>query len=148
MNGLRAAWRWLTFDFIPPDLELSRQQRKAIHDLAWSNARSDLGKWARIDARLRMLVPALLAAFSALFLILMLARHRFSWLLAVVLLVSLLFMLVAAVRYREIIRNAQLQAMNSLGAPVCSACGYLLKGERREPICPECGAVILSPTTL
>jgi rubrerythrin len=54
-------------------------------------------------------------------------------------------MLVAAVRYREIIRNAQHQAMNSLGVPICSTCGYLLKGERREPICPECGAVILSP---
>lgn len=149
--------RWLIFDYVDPELHLTRAQRGAVRRRAWdltlrptSNPKplknrtflDDLAHEQGIRPRdqaiamvpmmIWMLVPTawiLFVGFDGLVSIMLL------WPLY---LTGLWFCVAFA--GRRTWRPAVVRALREQGHPICPRCGYQLEGlDGENPQCPECG---------
>ena len=136
-------WRWLLYDYIPPELKISRDFRKGIRKKVRSDWHLLLGKdgllclfiWLisltgcfyLLDWLMNIVNASglMMAAFTKVITI---------WTFAGVVYFShcLIFSPLSARRTYEILRQS--------GYDVCAQCGYWLKGlDETTDHCPECG---------
>ncbi len=137
-GDLAVKWRWLLFDYVDPQLSLTREERGQVRQRAWKGTQltSARPRWvdvvgAMIPAPVMLLVllPAFLSArfppwsiFPTLF-----VQVTVSWILTA---------LLGRLSWKPRV-NA---ALRELGYDVCRRCGYWLRGlSETVERCPECG---------
>ncbi len=134
--------RWLVFDFIDPDLKLSRAQRRLVTARAFS-ARGSKTRVivAGIAASLAWVIPML--AVTLYF-------ARGPWaagsrpsLLALelpLLVIAPVLWIANSAAVAWAVRPAIQQSLQAFGYELCRRCGYQLRGlEEYREACPECG---------
>ncbi len=138
VGHLAVKWRWLLFDYVDPQLSLTREERGQVRQRAWKGTQltSARPRWvdvvgAMIPAPVMLLVllPAFLSArfppwsiFPTLF-----VQVTVSWILTA---------LLGRLSWKPRV-NA---ALRELGYDVCRRCGYWLRGlSDTVDRCPECG---------
>ncbi len=134
--------RWLVFDFIDPNLKLSRAQRRRVTARAFS---------AR-GSKTRVIVAGLAASLAWVIpmLAVMLYIQRALWAVSgrpSLLALELPFLVIVPVLWVAnsaavawAVRPAIQQSLQAFGYELCRRCGYQLRGlEEYREACPECG---------
>ena len=126
--------RWLIFDYVPPGIDLTPQQRRGFR-------RKVKDADVRISWKTELLgfmisLPLILVWIIFLYLIAIaipLNGARFP------LIVAGIWVILTALRWR-FARGATFAALREMGYDVCLSCGYWLRGLGDEvKRCPECG---------
>ena len=138
-------WRWLFFDYVDPQLNLSREQRRVVRRLVWKARdlrQTPAHAWGRRFRWIELLTPLIPPAVMAVVAVTMLFSTFFTgWpillLIAVQMTVTwILFALVGRISWKPRVHSA----LGELGYDVCRRCGYWLRGlTDAEHRCPECG---------
>lgn len=131
---------WLLFQYAPPDLKLSRAERREVRRRTWRLYRA-----TPISLIISLAAATLLGlAYGALLLLIDRVSLGTVYPIVVVagpLVVVALTWLVIAVAGRWIYGKAQRLALRQMGFDVCAQCGYWLRGLGDDVTnCPECGA--------
>jgi len=130
-------WRWLLFDYVDPQLNLSREERRRVRRRAWT-VRKVRSTFRWIDLVGGMIGPVVMV----LVLLPMFLSARFTWwwlfpMFFVQLSVGwILLALVARIQLKPRVNSA----LRELGYEVCHRCGYWLR-DLVDTVdrCPECG---------
>lgn len=149
--------RWLWFDYVDPQLNLTREQRREVRGMALNimhGAPSAAAEVRRLRKQHRgiwaaLLMPLVPAAVMGLVMVLrdLIPTNLGNVGLAAGLLVQLaISYLVIAALGRIAWKPAVTIALRRLGYDVCINCGYLLRGlPATVTHCPECGTRRDSP---
>ena len=126
-------WRWLFFDFIPPDVTVDPRLRREIRLAVKRHTASSWDKQAII--RSAVALPFLIAIFAITYWLLW---NTFS---ALPLALSYLALhLAAVVVYAPSRARSTYLALHLHGIDVCVKCGYSLRELPSSVLhCPECG---------
>ena len=145
-------WRWLVFDYVDPQLNLSRAERRRVRRIVWnarnmpelhSLQRSRLWFTKETSFRWNDLMIALIPAAVSMVVILPLFFWKpgpgWSIVPAILLQITASWILLALVgRFNW--KPRVYIALRQLGYDVCRRCGYWLRGlSDAEDRCPECG---------
>ena len=149
-------WRWLFFDYVDRELNLSREERRRVRRLAWK-ARDlrelQAPRLGRSSVLMRLtggrpfrwvdLMIALVPPTAMLLVLLpvFFSMHFTVWSLIPTLVVQMtvtwiLIALLGRISWKPRVNSA----LRQLGYDVCRRCGYWLRGlSDAEDCCPECG---------
>ena len=145
-------WRWLVFDYVDPQLNLSRAERRRVRRIVWnarnmpelhSLQRSRLWFTKETSFRWNDLMIALIPAAVSMVVILPLFFWKpgpgWSIVPAILLQITASWILLALVgRFNW--KPRVYIALRQLGYDVCRRCGYWLRGlSDAKDRCPECG---------
>ena len=127
--------RWLWMDHVPPELDLTRAERKQVRRMAAAHRRRDPKYYGAHLIRLQACIPILAVAFLVL-------SANSVWIQRIPApgIVMFMFVLYPGMAWamhrsrRPFIRKALIDC----GHPVCMYCGYILRGVEDDR-CPECG---------
>jgi hypothetical protein len=153
-------WRWLLLDYVDPQLELTRAERRRVRRRAWDlglrSARpakpggeqsfwDDLSEgrpWTHVLIGVLQLVLPYAILLGVVVAWIKLIGIRSPW--AVLAMYAIFFALswiMIAVLWRVTWQPRVVRALRDLGYEVCVRCGYCLRGlEETTMECPECGA--------
>ncbi len=151
-------WRWLLFDYVDPQLSLTREERRRVRRRAWKDrnvrvvppvipGQSSLltrltgtgGRPVRWVDVVGLMIPA--AAMLLVLLPMFLFARLLSWSIFPMLVVQatvswILFALLGRIAWKPRVNGA----LRELGYDVCRRCGYWLRGlSDTVERCPECG---------
>ena len=136
-------WRWLIYDYIPPELNVSRSRRREIRDQFRKQA---AGIWKRGWKTLLLGYILAIVGMSAYFFILNYLWTLVQWpyalnvILFAVVPVGLYLLGVAIWRARY--EKITFDVLRQFGYRVCLNCGYRLDYARDDlGRCPECGTL-------
>ena len=132
-------WRWLIYDYIPPELDMPRSRRRAIRREVRAAARE-----VRQKSGWRLQVLFLICLFTFVYL-LKFVRHQLMpqgltrRLISFVVFALTAYVLIALI-WRARYEKRTYRVLRDHGYDICLECGYLLKGlpDDRDR-CPECG---------
>ncbi len=137
-------WRWLLLDYVPPELALTPEQRKAVTKRMYQ---------LRHFSRRIMWVLFGFGPLAGLTLPYLSFRVLDSWLPTVGLpggwsrlIAAIAPLLVFAIAYEFLLARLYVgpmrQALREAGHDICLSCGYWLRGLDEDiPRCPECGTL-------
>lgn len=123
-------WRWLLFDYIPPEIELWPRERKAIRGAV----RSHKVPLSREGWHRHLLAFVVLGGLIAL---LFVFRRAFMPMPPLPIVLVAVW-LVNAVVYGPDRARRTYQELRERGFDVCPECGFWLRGAASD-VCPECG---------
>ncbi|MCZ6834856.1 MAG: hypothetical protein O7G85_03705 [Planctomycetota bacterium] len=136
-------WRWLIYDYIPPEQNLSRGERRAVRKQVNAEAR----KMQRQSRILTWPFSFILVAGVVLgirFLIYFFISQRYPVGLVYLFTFPIIVYLILALLWRYRYEKCTFRVLNQRGHPICLHCGYLLQGQPDDQPpdqarCPECG---------
>jgi hypothetical protein len=129
--------RWLWLDHVPPEVPLTRAERKRLKYLAGELRERHQAPPRLLRLLVTMIVIASLAGIAAFI------AFAADKLPAVVIALGMIafVLLVSHLRWRSAAPYVRL-ALRSIGHEVCVECGHLLRGLAIDtPTCPECGEI-------
>ena len=131
-------WRWLLFDYVDPQLSLTREERRRVRRRAWEGTRLTGARPRWVDVVSALIPPAVMVlVLLPTFLSARLPPWSIFPTLFVQVTVSWILMaLLGRLSWKPRV-NA---AIGELGYDVCRRCGYWLRGlSDTVERCPECG---------
>lgn len=129
--------RWLVFDFMPLDIDVTFRERKEIQIRAMLRPGSSKRLFSAMLAG-----SVLIGPIPPIMMILFPSRS--GYILALMVLFALIW-IVAALGFKWALRPAILCVLQEHGYFVCQNCGYFLRGlGEAELFCPECGSRFLN----
>ena len=142
--------RWLILDYVDPQLNLTKAERRRIQHHAVLLAKSEeMLSGHKILRPKQRILPFVMIAFGWVPLVVLGMRPRGLEVLLIFATLALVGWIFVAWMTSSTWRPFVLRALHDLGYPVCVKCGYLLRGlgdvmQR----CPECGAGASHETSL
>lgn len=132
---------WLLFQYAPPDLKLSRAQKREARQRTWRLYRTTISSLA-ICLGTATLLGVVYGGVIMLIDAVYLGRlYPIVVVFGPLVVVALTWMAIAFAG-RWIYGKAHYQALRDMGFDVCMRCGYWLRGlPATAPQCPECGAL-------
>lgn len=129
-------WRWIFFDFIPPDVDLDADTRRRVkRSVRWGDVR--LRGWP--GARRHLIVAGVLVAnYFAYESFLYVAGRR--WMIPFFIGLMAVNYIIGLAVYAPARARLTYQELRRQGLDVCPTCGYWLHGlAETATTCPECG---------
>lgn len=139
-------WRWLIYDSIPPELDLSREERRAVRKQVRAEARKMQGPSVFLTWLISFLVVASIVLGIRFFLYFVVSK---SYQVGLIYLFTFPFIvhLVLALLWRYRYEKCTFRVLHDRGHAICLHCGYLLLGRSEDQTrCPECGGMNDQPS--
>jgi len=131
---------WLLFQYAPPDLKLSRAEKRELRRRTWKAYQSTPSSML-ITLVTATFLGGLFAAAVLLLDRLSLSRLYYPYVITGPIVLIAITWITNAYVGGWIYARAHHRALRDMGHDVCTQCGYLLQGlPVSETQCPECGA--------